>query len=95
LAQPRCVHYQARSFRLETFKDFCVESGSRTPELYSQNYIPLSPDWFDYCFIYESLLLVEGFELHPSNQYILVMVIPSYFYLAKMCLFHGKSPVKV
>jgi hypothetical protein len=33
-----------------------------------------------------SLLLVESFDLHPSNQYILVRVIPSCFRFAKMCL---------
>jgi hypothetical protein len=33
-----------------------------------------------------SLLLVERFDLRPSNQYILVRVIPSCFRFAKMCL---------
>jgi hypothetical protein len=33
-----------------------------------------------------SLLLVESFDLRPSNQYILVRVIPSCFRFAKMCL---------
>jgi hypothetical protein len=33
-----------------------------------------------------SLLLVESFDLRPSNQYILVRVIPSCFHFAKMCL---------
>jgi hypothetical protein len=33
-----------------------------------------------------SLLLVESFEFRPSNQYILVRVIPSCFRFAKMCL---------
>jgi hypothetical protein len=33
-----------------------------------------------------SLLLVESFDLHPSNQYILVRVIPNCFRLTKMCL---------
>jgi hypothetical protein len=37
----RRVHYHAQGFRLETFKDFCVGSGSRTPELYS-----VGPDWY-------------------------------------------------
>jgi hypothetical protein len=32
-----------------------------------------------------SLLLVESFDLRPSNQYILVKVIPSCFRFAKMC----------
>jgi hypothetical protein len=33
-----------------------------------------------------SLLLVESFDLRPSNQYILVRVIPSCFHFAKLCL---------
>jgi hypothetical protein len=38
-------------------------------ELYS-----VSPDWFDYCFIYDKFLLVESFDFRPSKQYILVKV---------------------
>jgi hypothetical protein len=45
---PRSVHYHAQGFRLETFQNFNVGSGSRTPELCS-----VSPDWFEYCFICE------------------------------------------
>jgi hypothetical protein len=37
-----------------------------------------------------NLLFVESFNLRPSNQYILVRVIPSYFRLVKMCLWKGK-----
>jgi hypothetical protein len=33
-----------------------------------------------------SLLLVKSFDFRPSNQYILVKVIPSCFRFAKMCL---------
>jgi hypothetical protein len=33
-----------------------------------------------------SLLLVESFDLRPSNQYVLMRVIPSSFRFAKMCL---------
>jgi hypothetical protein len=33
-----------------------------------------------------SLLLVESFDFRPSNQYILVRLIPSCFRFAKMCL---------
>jgi hypothetical protein len=33
-----------------------------------------------------SLLFVESFDLRPSNQYILVMMIPSSFPFTKMCL---------
>jgi hypothetical protein len=33
-----------------------------------------------------SLLLVESFEFRPSNQYVLVRVIPSCLRFAKMCL---------
>jgi hypothetical protein len=43
---PRCVHYHAQGFQLETFQIVYVESGSHTPDLYS-----VSPDWFEYCFI--------------------------------------------
>jgi hypothetical protein len=32
---PRCVHYHAQGFRLKTFYNFYVGSGSRTPQLYS------------------------------------------------------------
>jgi hypothetical protein len=31
-------------------------------------------------------MLVESFDLHPSNQYSLMRVIPSCFRFAKMCL---------
>jgi hypothetical protein len=34
----------------------------------------------------KSLLFVESFDLCPSNQYILVTVIPSCFHFMKMCL---------
>jgi hypothetical protein len=61
-------------------KDFYVGSGSRTPELYS-----VSPDWFEYCFIYEKFVACRV-GLRPSIQYILVRVIPSCFSFAKMCL---------
>jgi hypothetical protein len=55
-------------------------------EAVPQSCIPLSPDLFEYCFIYENLLLVESFDFRLSNQYILVRVIPSCFRFAKMCL---------
>jgi hypothetical protein len=32
---PRCVHYHAQGFQLETLHNFYVGSGNRTPELYS------------------------------------------------------------
>jgi hypothetical protein len=38
-----------------------------------------------------SLLLVEGFDLRPSNQYILVRVIPSCFRFGKMSLAWGET----
>jgi hypothetical protein len=44
---PRCVHYHAQGFQLETFQNFYVGSGSLTLELYS-----VGPDWFEYCFIH-------------------------------------------
>jgi hypothetical protein len=34
------------------------------------------------------LLLVESFDFRPSNQYILVRVIPRCFRFAKICLCH-------
>jgi hypothetical protein len=49
---PKCVHYLAQGLRLETFQNFYVGSGSRTPEFCS-----VSPDWFQYCFIYEKLIV--------------------------------------
>jgi hypothetical protein len=50
------MHYRAQGFRLETFQNFYVGSGSPTPELYS-----LSPDWFEYCFIYEKFVACREF----------------------------------
>jgi hypothetical protein len=41
-----------------------------------------------------SLLLVESFDFRPSNQYILVRVIPSCFRFVKIVFVAGKSPVK-
>jgi hypothetical protein len=35
-----------------------------------------------------SLLLVESFDLRPSNQHIFVRVIPSCFRFAEMCFCH-------
>jgi hypothetical protein len=55
-------------------------------EAVPESCIPLSPEWFEYCFIYEKFLLEEGIYLCPSNQYILVRVILSCFRFAKMCL---------
>jgi hypothetical protein len=49
--EPRCVHYHEQSFLLEAFYDFYFGNGSLTPELYS-----VSPDWFEYCFIYEKFV---------------------------------------
>jgi hypothetical protein len=48
---PRCVHLHAQGLRLEKFQNFCVGSGSRTPELYS-----IGPDWFDYYFIHDKFV---------------------------------------
>jgi hypothetical protein len=52
----RCVHYHAQGFRLGTFYNFYVGSGSRTPELHS-----VTPDWFEYCFIYEKFVACREF----------------------------------
>jgi hypothetical protein len=54
----RCVQYHSQVSRLETFQNFYVGSGSRTPELYS-----ISPDWFEYCFIYEKFVACRKFWL--------------------------------
>jgi hypothetical protein len=53
---PRCVHYHVQGLQLETFQNFYVGCGSRTPELYS-----ISPDWFEYCFIYEKFVVCRVF----------------------------------
>jgi hypothetical protein len=52
---PRCVHYRAQSFGLETFLNFCV-TGSHIPELYS-----VSPDWLQYCLTYEKFVACGEF----------------------------------
>jgi hypothetical protein len=39
-----------------------------------------------------SLFLVKSCDLHPSSQYILVRVIPSCFYFARMCLCQVSLP---
>jgi hypothetical protein len=53
---PWCIHYHAQGFRLESLQNFYVGSGSRTRELYS-----ISPDWFQYCFIYEKFVACREF----------------------------------
>jgi hypothetical protein len=53
---PRCVHYHAQSFRLEAFQDIYVGNRSRTQDLYS-----ISPDSFEYCFIYEKFVACGEF----------------------------------
>jgi hypothetical protein len=55
-----------------------VEAGT---ELYS-----VSPDWFEYRFIYEKFVACRYSKLRPSNQYILMTVISSCSHFAKMCL---------
>jgi hypothetical protein len=75
---PRCIHYHAQGLRLETFQNFYVGSGSRTPELYSEVQIGLSIVLY-----MRSMLLVESFDLHWGNQYILVRLIPSCFHFTK------------
>jgi hypothetical protein len=54
-----------------------------------QSCIP-SPDWFEYCFMYEKFVSLESCGLHPSSQYILMRV-P----FRENVLVPGKSPVKV
>jgi hypothetical protein len=53
---PMCVCYHAQGVRLETFQNFYVGSGSRTPEFYS-----VGPDWFEYCFIYDKFVVCREF----------------------------------
>jgi hypothetical protein len=53
---PRCVRYHAQGFRLETFWNLFVGSGSRSPELHS-----VGPDWFVYCYIYEKSVACREF----------------------------------
>jgi hypothetical protein len=68
---------------LEAFYDFNVGRRCGSPE----NYVYfVGPDWFKYNFVARSLFFVDSFDLHPSNQYILVRVISSCFHLVKMCL---------
>jgi hypothetical protein len=54
----------------------------------------VAADFFSNYWYLISLLFVESFNLHMSNQYILVRVIPSCFHFMKMCL-SQMSPVKV
>jgi hypothetical protein len=51
---PRCVRYYEQVLRLETFQNFYVGSGSRTPELYS-----VGQDWFEYCFIHKKFAVTR------------------------------------
>jgi hypothetical protein len=67
---PRCVHYHARGFRLETFWNFYVGSGSRTPELYS-----VSPVWFEYCFMYEKSIVSKSQNIVHSVMTLLDQVV--------------------
>jgi hypothetical protein len=55
-------------------------------EAIPQSCIPLVQIGLSIVLYMRSLLLVESFDLRPSNQYILVKVIPSCFHFAKMCL---------
>jgi hypothetical protein len=49
----------------------------------------------EYCFIYEKFVACRKFDLRPSNQSILVRVIPNCFRFAKMCLCQvSTSPVR-
>jgi hypothetical protein len=60
---PRCVQYHVQGFQLETFHNVYVGSGSRTPELYS-----VSPDWLEYCFIYEKGFMKYAVEIVPGGM---------------------------
>jgi hypothetical protein len=52
----RCIHYHAQGLTLETFQNFYVGCGSRTPELYS-----VGLDSFENCFIYEKFVVCREF----------------------------------
>jgi hypothetical protein len=56
-------------------------------EAVPQSCIPYVQIGLNIALYMRSLLLVEGFDFLPSNQYILVRVIPSCFRFAKMCLY--------
>jgi hypothetical protein len=43
-------------------------------------------DGFEYCLVNEDFLLVDSYDLRPSNQCIFVTVIPNYLRFLKMCL---------
>jgi hypothetical protein len=71
-----------KTFNCKSSRISMLEVRKPVPELYS-----LNADWFEYCFRYiRWFLLVESFDLRLSNQYILVLVIPSCFCFAIMCL---------
>jgi hypothetical protein len=55
-------------------------------EAVPQSCIPEVQIGFSIALYKRSSLLVESFDLRPSNHYILVRVIPGYFRFAKMCL---------
>jgi hypothetical protein len=61
---PRCVHYHAQGFRLETFYNFYVGGGTRTLELYC-----VRSDWFEYCFIYEKFVACGVSILQNSEMW--------------------------
>jgi hypothetical protein len=54
----------------------------------SWSYIPYVQISLSFTIYMSILFLVESFNLCPSNQYIFVRVIRSYFCFAKMCLHH-------
>jgi hypothetical protein len=77
---PRCVHYMRKAFDWKRSRISMLEVEALPLELYS-----VSPDWLEYCFIYEKFVTCREY-FRPSNQYILVRVIPSCFRFAKKCL---------
>jgi hypothetical protein len=78
---PRDVHYHAKAFDWKRPRISMLEV-----EAVPQSCIPYVQIGLSIVLYMRSLLLVESFDLRPSNQYILVRVILSCFRFGKMCL---------
>jgi hypothetical protein len=84
------MRYHAQGFRLETFQNFYVGSGSRTPELY-----PVSPNRLGYGFIdYKVVACCE--VLLTSEQPVHFAESDTYLFPFRKDVFMpGKSSVKM
>jgi hypothetical protein len=78
----RCVHCHKQSFDWKRPRISMLEV-----EALPQSCIPQVQIGLSNVLYMRSLLLVESSDLPPSNQYILVMMIPSCFRFAKMRFF--------